>query len=48
MQTSAENFLQTMHPKNMKLVITDSELSVILMYAFIKFFRDVVVVISII
>ena len=46
-QTSTVNFFQTMRPKNMKQIITNRELSVLLKDAFIKFFGDVLAVISI-
>ena len=46
-QTSTVNFLQTMRPKNMKQIITNRELPVLLKDAFIKFFGDVLAVISI-
>jgi len=47
-QTSTVNFFQTMRPKNMKQIITNRELPVLLKGAFINFFGDVLAVISII
>ena len=41
------NFFQTMHLKNMKQIITDRELPILLNDVFIKFFGDVVAAISI-
>ena len=46
-KTSMINFFQTMHPKNIKQIITNRELPILLKDILIKIFGDLVTAISI-
>ena len=41
------NFFQTTHPKNMKQIVTNTPMTVLLKHVFIKYFGDVAAFISI-